>query len=118
MSIMKDMVFGKYRTKEKITIQELYELIKDEEFPIGKPVVGRKSIGLEQIFFPQVGHLQVAVRINGKSISAAVIPASIKNELAMNMAGLQHRNYNLNIAAQEILEIIGKSLEKHQIRDL
>ncbi len=62
------------KVKNKLTDDEIYEMIKDVEFPIGKPEISGKGM-MRRILFPPGQMHQVQVKFSMGKVCVNTVPA-------------------------------------------
>ena len=109
--------YDKVKLKEKITYDELYEIMKDETYSVGKPEI----TGSGCIQFPAVDKYKIQIAITSKTITISKIYSGAGG-LAKEMIGdvftdgmydiVNKENIDLNRATREVGEKLKVLLEK------
>lgn len=125
MSLLKKtMKFGKKMVKmydkvkmtEKMNYDDLYEIIKDGDYPLGQPAITGNGI-MRAIRFDPTGKYQVMVAISGKTITISKSYANLGGfvkEAALDSVtdGLYHGLNKENLDGNEAVELIGKEIAR------
>ncbi len=117
----KKMVKGydKVKTTEKLTYEELYEVIKDGTFSGGKPFLTGSGI-MHCIQFPTTGKYKLQIAITGKTITVSKIYDGLGGMAAEGIgdaltggwfSSLNQENLEQNEASWEVAAEIKRLLE-------
>lgn len=117
----KDAVKGydKCKTTEKLTYDQLFDIIKDIEFPCGVPVLEGKGI-MRCIKFPEQDKYRIQIAITGKSVQATKTYAGAGG-FAKEMAGdaltkgwfsaANSENISTNRMTVTVIDIVSEALK-------
>ena len=97
MGIFKDYFKGyeKTKTTQKLTYDELYDIIKDGNFPCGQPELTGTGM-MRCIQFPAVDKYRLQVAIMGNTITITKIYSGVKGALKeMALDAVTDNNYGL-----------------------
>lgn len=111
--------YDKVKLKEKITYDELYEIMKDETYSVGKPEIAGTGI-MRCIQFPAVDKYKIQIAITSKTITISKIyngagglaKEVIGDALTRGMYDMVNKeNVDLNRATREVGEKLKALLE-------
>ena len=112
--------YDKVKLKEKITYDELYEIMKDETYSVGKPEITGSGL-MRSIQFPAVDKYKIQIAITSKTITISKIYSGAGG-LAKEIIGdaftngmydiVNEENIDLNRATREVGEKLKVLLEK------
>lgn len=112
--------YDKVKTNKKMTYEELYEVIKDGNFAVGKPALVGKGI-MHCIQFPPVNKYLIQIAVTGNTITISKIYNGVGG-LTKDMLGdavtdgwfsaLNEENIDLNRATRDIGEEISRLLKE------
>ncbi|NLC03559.1 MAG: hypothetical protein GX787_04675 [Tissierellia bacterium] len=68
--------YTKIKLREKLNYDQLYEVIKDGDYPSGKPEITGKGI-MRAIRFEATGKYQIMVALSGRTISISNIHSGV-----------------------------------------
>lgn len=97
MGIFKDYFKGyeKTKTTQKLTYDELYDIIKDGNFPCGQPELTGTGM-MRCIQFPAVDKYRLQIAIMGNTITITKIYSGVKGALKeMALDAVTDNNYGL-----------------------
>ena len=106
--------YDKVKLKEKITYDELYEIIKDETYSVGKPEITGSGL-MRCIQFPAVDKYKIQIAIISKIYSGAggLAKEIIGDAFTNGMYDIvNEENIDLNRATREVGEKLKVLLEK------
>ena len=109
-------MYNKVKMNQKISYDELFEIIKDGDFPIGKPAISGSGI-MRAIRFEATGKYQIMVSISGKNVMVSKSYSGVKG-FAKEVAGdaltdgWYHGVNKENIDGNEAVEMIGIEISK------
>ncbi len=68
--------YDKVKTKEKMTYDELIEIMKEGKYPVGEPFITGTGI-MRCIQFPPTGKYKIQIAVTGKTITVAKIYSGV-----------------------------------------
>lgn len=116
-------MYDKVKTSEKLTYDELYEIMKEGTYSIGTPEIKGSGI-MRCIKFPPVDKYLVQVAITGKTITITRVYSGVEgftkeavgNALTDGMYDvLNKENIDLNRATREVGETISGLLKEKDL---
>lgn len=115
--------YSKVKVNQKLEYDQLYEIIKDGQYPLGKPEITGKGM-MRAIRFNPTGKYQVMLAISGKTITVGK-SYSGAGGLAKEMVGdkltdgwfslVNKENMDGNEAVEEIGKEISRLLEEENL---
>ena len=121
MGLFKDVkkgikTYNKVKVKRKMTYDELYEIIKDGEYPLAQPEITGKGM-MRAIRFDSTGKYQIMVAISGKTIAVSKVNSGV-GSFAQEMVGdaLTDGWFKIlnkeNLKSSDDVEVIGKEISR------
>lgn len=118
MGIFKKMykMYSNIKMNRKMSYEELYEIIKDGEYPIGKPEISGEGI-MHAIRFQPTGKYQIMVGMAGKTLTVSKSYSGVTGFVKIAALdsvtnGLYQGLNKENLDGNEAVEKIGKEISR------
>lgn len=118
MNLFKKMykMYFKVKMNKKMSYEELYEIIKDGDYPIGKPEISGEGI-MHAIRFQPTGKYQIMVGMAGKTLTVSKSYSGVESFAKIAALDLvTDRWYQTlnkeNLDGNEAVEVIGEEIKR------